>query len=415
MISRFPALASREFRIFWIGQFISLVGTWMQSTVQPYLAYRLTDQPIYLGLVGFAATLPALLLTLPGGVLVERHDKRQVVIAMQIIMMAQAFALAFLALTQRINIWHIVGLAAVLGAANAIEITARQAMLVELVGKEALPNAIALNSTIFNAARVLGPAVAAPFLLLLGPRGEGWAFFANGVSYAVVIISLLTISRQPHRPPQTQRKKLLAEFRDGQRYILRAPTVAMLVVMASILGFFATPLSMQIPALARDVLGHLGEPQAAVAARNSALVTAQGVGALAAAISLAVLSATVKRKGRLLLAGQLAFGLAFTGLSFSRTLTPALALIAIYGWGMVTQLATTNTLIQLIVPDELRGRVISTYLWGLQGVAPFGSLLVGWMVQQWQLPTAVLISGSVCLLSTVIIHTLTPGLRRIVA
>jgi MFS family permease len=413
--AQFPALASPEFRIFWVGQFVSLVGTWMQNTVQPYLAYRLTGQPVYLGLVGFAATLPTLLFTLPGGVLVERLDKRRVVIALQAIMLLQAFALAFLSLTGRIHIWHIVALSFVLGSANAIEITARQAMMIELVGKEALPNAIALNSTAFNTARVLGPSLAAPFLLFLQTNGEGWAFFANGISYAFVIVGLLFISRQPHPKRQARRQSALDEFRDGLRYIRRTPVVAMLISMAAILGFFAIPVGQQIPVLARDVLGQAGEAQAAVAARNSALVTAQGVGALLAAILLAALSTRTKQKGRLLMIGQLAFGVAFLSLGLIRSLPAALALIAVFGWGVVTQLATTNTLIQLLVPDDLRGRVISTYLWGLQGVAPFGSLLVGWAVQEWGLATAVFISGSICLGSAVLIHFTTPALRRTVA
>lgn len=413
LTSRFPALASRDFRIFWVGQFVSLTGTWMQSTVQPYLAYRLTGQPIYLGLVGFAATLPILLFTLPGGVLVERLDKRRAVILLQTVMMLQAFALACLALSGRIAIWHIVALAFVLGAANAVEVTARQTMLIELVGREALPNAIALNSTIFNAARVLGPAAAAPFLLFLQEQGEGWAFFANGVSYVFVILGLLMVSRPPRPLQSREHKDALAEFREGQRYIRRAPTVAMLMVMASILGFITIPLSQQYPVFARDVLGRPGEPQTAVAARNSALVAAQGVGALTAAVLLAVVN--TKHKGRLLMIGQFAIGAAMALFGLMRSTPPALALIAVIGWGTVTQLATTNTLIQLLAPDELRGRVISTYLWGLQGVAPFGSLLVGWMVQQWGAPAAVVIGGCASLFTTTAIHFFTPALRRIVA
>lgn len=410
----FPALASRDFRIFWIGQAVSLIGTWMQSTVLPYLTYRLTNQPLYLGLVGFAATLPTLLFTLPAGVIVERLDKRRVVILMQIVLMLQAFTLAALALTDQIEVWHIVALAFVLGTANSIEITARQSMLIELVGKESLPNAIALNSTVFNLARVLGPTIAAPFLLLLQNHGEGWAFFANGVSYGFVIVSLLMISRQPHRPAALKQINALAEFRDGQRYIAKTPVVAMLMLMASILGFFAIPLAQQIPVLARDVLAMANEPSTAAAGRNSALVTAQGIGALIAAITLTATSTRIKHKGRLLLVGQIAFGLAFLALGLTRDLPLVLGLIAVYGWGTVTQLATTNTLIQLLVPNDLRGRVISTYLWGLQGIAPFGNLLIGWIVQQWDLPTAILLSGTIVFISTLAIHSFTPSLRRIV-
>src|SRR5512147_1012110 len=180
IIQRFPALASRDFILFLVGQFISVIGTWMQTTAQPYLAYRISGRPFDLGLIGFASALPTLLLALPVGVLVERLDKRKTVITMQVVMMLQALTLAFLALTGVIQIWHIVVLAFLLGTANAIEITARQAMLIELVGKDSLPNAIALQSTIFNAARVIGPSLVAPFLIFIQGNGEGWAFLANG-------------------------------------------------------------------------------------------------------------------------------------------------------------------------------------------------------------------------------------------
>lgn len=385
----------------------------MQSTVQPYLAYRLTSQPIYLGLVGFASTLPIFLFTLPGGILVERQDKRRIVIIMQVVMMLQAFIMAGLALTGLINIWHIIILAFVLGAANSIEVTARQAMLVELVGREALPNAIALNSAIFNSARVIGPSIAAPFLLLLGNEGEGWAFLANGISYGFVILSLFMISRKPHRPAPNDNRNALSEFRDGQHYILKNRVITMLVLMAAILGFFSIPMGQQIPVLASEVLREFDEPATAAAARNSFLLTAQGVGALTAAIMLSVISTRIRHKGWVMLAGQLVFGLSFISLGLTRSVPIALMLIAGFGWGTVTHLATTNTLIQLLVPDSLRGRVISTYFWGLQGVAPFGNLLVGWVVQQWDLPTAVLISGGVCLLSTLIVHAATPALRQV--
>jgi MFS family permease len=190
---RFPAFSSRDFAIFFIGQFFSLIGTWMQSTVQPYLAYRITGQPFYLGLIGFAGTLPGLLFSLPGGVIIEHLDKRRTVIILQCVMMAQAFTMAILALSGTITIWHIVVLAFILGTANSLEIIARQSMLIELVGREALPNAIALNSSLFNSARVIGPAVSVPFLILLQDSGEGWAFFANGISYLFVIVGLFFV------------------------------------------------------------------------------------------------------------------------------------------------------------------------------------------------------------------------------
>ena len=410
---RYPALASSNFRIFLLGQFVSLIGTWMQNTTQPYLAYRITGQPIYLGLIGFAAALPALLFMLPGGVLVERMDKRKVVIVMQTVMMLQALTLGALALSGQIVIWHIVALAFVLGVANSIEITARQAMLIELVGKEALPNAIALNSTVFNMARVLGPALVAPLLVLLHEQGEGWAFIANAVSYLFVIISLffVHISRE-HSSNIGQRESAMQQFREGQRYIRGTIVVAVLILMAAVPGFFGFPAIQQVPVFARDVFRQLGDTEAIVAARNSAMIVAQGVGALIASITLATFS-MMKRKGMFLIIGQFVFSLALVGIAFTRDIGVSLPLMMLIGFGTVTALAMTNTLIQLLVPNQLRGRVISTYLWALQGVAPFGSLFMGWLAQSFGAPTAVLTGGLICLALVIIVQVLTPTIRQL--
>lgn len=414
IITRFPALSSRDFAIFWSGQFVSLIGTWMQSTTQPYLAYRLSGQPFDLGLVGFAATLPTLLLALPGGVLVERLDKRKTVIFLQVMMMLQALTLAALTLSGRIQIWHIIGLSFLLGIANAIEITARQAMLIELVGKERLPNAIALQATIFNAARVLGPMVAAPFLVFINENGEGWAFLANGISYLFVVIGLLFVNTPFKTARPTKREtSALEEFIEGQRYIRSTPVVGMLILMSSVIGFIGFPLIQQIPVIARDILAQAGDTQADQAARNSLLFTFQGIGALTAALTLAAFN--LKHKGWLLTLGQMAFSLSLIALSFNRCVPLAMLLILFVGWGTVTMLATTNTLIQLDVPDSLRGRVFSTYLWGLQGVAPFGSLSIGWMSQHWGLPFALLICGLFCLVFIGSVHVRHPEIRQRVA
>ena len=411
---RFPAFASRDFSIFWVGQFISLIGTWMQNTTLPYLAYRLSGRPLDLGLVGFSATLPTLLLALPGGVLVERLDKRRIVIVMQTIEMIQAFALAFLALAGVIQIWHIIILSFVLGAASAIEITARQAMLIELVGKPALPNAIALQTTIFNAARVLGPSLTAVVLVLVKNQGEGWAFFINGVSFLFVIVGLFFV-RTPYKVNAADqangKRSMMAEFSEGQRYILGNAAVVLIILMAAVIGFFGFPFGQQIPAVARDVLKQFGDTETIVKARTSALYIAQGVGALAAALIISIYS-DIKRKGLLLAIGQFIFAFALIGIALTRSLTLVLGLIVLLGLSIVTQLATMNILIQVAVPDALRGRVFSTYLWALQGVAPFGSLFIGWVAQTWNVPLAALICGGVCLLAAILIHALNPTFRR---
>jgi MFS family permease len=409
IIQRYPALASRDFVIFWVGQFVSLIGTWMQNTTQPYLAYRLSGQPFDLGLIGFASALPTLLLALPGGVLVERLDKRKTVIAMQIVMMLQALTLAALALTGVIQIWHIVILAFLLGSANAIEITARQAMLIELVGKGALPNAIALQSTIFNAARVIGPSLVAPFLIFIQGNGEGWAFLVNGISYLFIIVSLFFVHTPFKTTQSMENRNLWAEFREGQSYIRQTRSVAMIILMASLLGWFGFPLLQQIPVIARDVLAQVSDTEAIRATRNSALYTAQGVGALIAALTIA--SFNIKRKGLMLAAGQFIFIACLIILSATRNIPVTLALILFIGWGTVTSLAMMNTMIQLEVPDALRGRVFGTYLWALQGVAPFGSLSVGWMAQNWGVPMAAFVSGVVCLFAVGAIQLFNPEIR----
>lgn len=411
---RFPALASRDFFIFLLGQFISLIGTWMQNTVQPYLAYRITGSSFDLGLIAFSATLPTLILALPAGVIIERMDKRKIVITMQVIEMIQAFFLAFLALTGRIQVWHLISLSFVLGAASAIEITARQAMLIELVGKPTLPNAIALQSTIFNLARVIGPSLTAIVLVLIKSQGEGWAFFANGVSFLFVIMGLLFV-RTPYRmvkPEQFSEKlDLIAEFKQGWEYIRGNTVVLLIIILVALIGFFGFPFSNQIPALARDVLQRVADTEATVAARTGALYLAQGVGALIAAAFISAFS-TLRRKGLLMTIGQFVFAVALVLLAFGRNLPVAMVLIALNGWATVAQLMMMNTLIQIDVPDVLRGRVFSVYLWAQQGVAPFGSLFIGWLAQAAGVPRAALVGGLVCLLLLVFAHAKWPVLRQ---
>jgi MFS family permease len=411
---RFTALASRDFFIFLVGQFISLIGTWMQSTVQPYLAYRMTGSSFDLGLIAFSATLPTLILALPAGVMIERMDKRKVVIVMQVIEMVQAFFLAFLALTGRIQVWHLIGLSFLLGSASAIEITARQAMLIELVGKPTLPNAIALQSTIFNLARVIGPSLTAIVLVLIQNHGEGWAFFANGVSFLFVIVGLFFV-RTPYRvvkPEQfPEQLDFLVEFKQGWEYIRGNTVVMLIIILVALIGFFGFPFTNLIPALARDVLKQVADTEGSVAGRTGALYMAQGVGALIAAVFISTFS-TLRRKGLLMTIGQFVFAGALVMMAFAHNLPVAVLLIAIIGWATVAQFMMMNTLIQIDVPDVLRGRVFSVYLWAQQGVAPFGSLFIGWLAQAAGVPRAALVGGLVCLGLVLVAHARWPVLRQ---
>lgn len=413
LTERFPALTSRDFLIFWVGQFVSLIGTWMQNTTLPYLAYRISGRPFDLGLIGFSASLPALLLALPGGVLVERLDKRKAIIVLQTIMMIQAFLLAFLALTGLIQMWHIVALSFLLGSASAIEITARQSMLVELVGKPALPNAIALQATIFNLARVIGPSLSAVVLVLVKNQGEGWAFMINAFSFLFVIVGLFFV-RTPYKTipgaNKTEKSSMLAEFKEGFQYTRSNSLVMAIILLATLIGFFGFPFSQQLPAIARDVLARIGDTEIIVKARNSALYLAMGVGALVAALFISSFS-YLKRKGLLMTIGQFVFAIILILVSFTRSLPITLILIAVLGWAMISQLSIMNILIQLEVPDLLRGRVFSTYLWALQGVAPFGSLFIGWLAQTAGVPRAALVGGIICLLALTFVHLKWPVLR----
>lgn len=408
---RFPALASRDFAIFWVGHVLSLIGSSMQNTAQPLLAYRISGRPFDLGLIGFAVTLPTFFLALPGGVLVEHWDKRKAVMFLQAVMMVDTFILAFLALSQLIQIWHIVLLSLIMGIATAFEITARQAMLIEMVGREALPNAIALQSTAFNLSRVLGPALVAPVLLLIPNNGEGWIFLLNGISFLTIIVGLTFVRTRYKLPHEPRTLPMLMELREGTRYIRQNASVSSIIIIAATLGIFAFPIIQQLPVVATDLLGQVGDTKAAVDARNSLLYGAQGVGALIAAFSIAV-NSSAARHGRRLLLGEAAFILGMIALPLSHSLFPTLGLVAMMGWGAVIQLATMNTLIQLQIPNGLRGRVFSMYLWALQGVAPFGSLLIGWMTQRWNLSVTATVCGIVCLVIVGGIQAFRPVVRK---
>lgn len=408
IIQRFPALASRDFVLFIIGQFISVIGTWMQGTAQPYLAYQISHRSFDLGLIGAAATLPTFILALPAGVLVERWDKRKAVIILQSVMAALAFALAALTFSHHIQIWHITLIAFIFGTASAVEITARQAMLIELVGRDALPSAIALQTTAFNLGRVLGPSLAAPFMVT---GNEGNAFLMNGLSFVFVIIGLL-FARTRYRIPQENQgeRHLMQEFKEGAGYILQNRVVGSIVLMAGLLGTFGLPLLQQLPALGRDILSSLHDSESVIALRTSQLYIAQGVGALVAAL-LAAYFSSARRKGWLLTLGQVAFIAGLIFISGVNYLPLALILLAIVGWGSVTQLVSMNMLVQLQVPNGLRGRVFSFYLWALQGVAPMGSVLVGWWAQEWGLAASMLACGIFLFAAFLIIHLFNSNLR----
>jgi MFS family permease len=268
-------------------------------------------------------------------------------------------------------------------------------MLIELAGRESLSSAIALQTTAFNLGRVLGPLCAAWLISTTG--NEGSVFLANGISFIFVIAGLL-LARTRFKEEQEipKERDLGGEFREGLAYIRGHSVVLSVILMAALIGFFGIPLIQQVPALARDVLKTLADTEAMVAARTSNLYAAQGAGALIAAFLAAYLSSS--DKNRMLLWGQISFIIPIIMLGFNKSISLALALLVLIGWGTVTQLVTMNILIQLDVPNDLRGRVFSIYFWAFQGVAPFGSIFIGWIAQTWNVPTAAVVGGTICLL-----------------
>jgi MFS family permease len=396
----FAALRHRNFRIFYWGQLLSLAGTWMQSTAQGWLVLELTNDPLLLGLVTAASTLPVFLFTLYAGVLADRGDKRRIVTAAQAVLMACAFALAVLTQTQRISVPVLLALVFVSGTANAFEVPTRQAFFVELVGREDLTNAIALNSSAFNATRVVGPAIAGTLMAGLGVAA---CFYANGVSFLFVIAGLFAMRLPPHRPRRME-ASALEHVREGLRFIRGNRVVRTLVWMIAAMSVFAFPYAMLLPVFARDVL-HVG------ASGLGWLLSASGIGALAAGIVLAATGSRLPR-GRLMVASSAAFALLLAAFALSRSFPLSLVLLAGLGFTMILNNATTNALLQSVVPDALRGRVMSVYVFMFLGMAPLGSLQAGALARWIGAPHALAAGAAVFLALVLWVTVRVPEVRR---
>lgn len=396
----FGALAHRNFRLFLFGQTVSLTGTWMQSIAQGWLVLQLTDSPFYVGLVSALGSIGVLLLTLYAGVVADRTDKRRLVIITQSLQMLQAFALAALVGTGQVTVESVMVLAAVLGIVNAFDIPTRQSFIVDMVGKDDLMNAIALNSSVFNATRVFGPAVAG---ILIGSAGMVWCFVLNGVSYLAVIGSLIAMRIAPHVAGAGQ-SSAWQGFREVVTYLRSDRRVSALVVLTGLFSVFGFPFLVLMPVVARDVL-HAG------AAGYGALTAGVGVGALLGALGVAVLSGRI-RKGRTLVLGGSGFGVALALFASSRSFPLSLAIVALAGCAMILNNALTNTLLQTLVPDALRGRVMGFYSFVFVGLAPLGSLQAGIFAEHFGAPWAVAAGGLVTALAMGIVAWRVPQLRQ---
>lgn len=397
------ALRHRNFRLFTIGQSLSLIGTWMQQVAIGWLVYRLTGSAFLLGLVGFVGQGPGFILAPFAGELADRYSRQRIVIITQSVMMVQALLLGALVLTGHVTIGWILLLMGVLGAASGFDIPARQSFLIEMVGdRDDLPNAIALNSSIFNAARLIGPAIAG---FAIAAVGEGWVILGNGVSYVFVLVSLLSMRLDP-RVRVRGRGAVLRRVREGFRYAYGFQPIRTILVLVAVVSLVAVPFSILLPVIATDVLG--GGPRTL-----GLLMAAMGLGALTGALFLASRT-TVLGLGRVIVITATLFGTSLVLLAFARSVLVALPLLALAGFGMMTQMASSNTVLQTLVDDDKRGRVMSLYTMAFTGTAPLGSLLIGWVAARAGAPVAIGIGGGVTVCAALFFGHHLPVLRDIV-
>jgi MFS family permease len=395
----FRALRHRNFRLFFGGQLISLIGTWMQSLALAWLVYRMTGSAVLLGLVGFVSQIPVFFLATVGGLVADRYPKREIVVGTQTAAMLLAFLLAWLTLTSRVQVWQIILLSALLGVVNAFDIPARQAFFVEIVGKDDLQSAIGLNSSIFNGARIIGPAIAG---IVVATIGEGWCFFANGVSFLAVIVSLLMM-RVAERKILSGSLEALQEALEGFRYALRSPTTSALLLLVGLVSIVGVPYTVLMPIFADRVL-HGGARELGL------LMGATGVGAVLGALTLATRRDSTGL-GPLAAVAAGGFGVSLVLFSFSRWLALSLFLLMPVGYFVMLQMAATNTLLQVMSPDHLRGRVVALYSMMFMGMMPVGSLGAGFAAGRMGAPLTVAVGGAACVVGAIVFAQRLPLIR----
>jgi len=374
------ALKHRNFQLFFSGQLISLTGTWMQTVAQSWLVYRLTGSSLLLGSVGFASQIPVFLMAPVGGMAADRFNRQRIVIATQVASMILAIVLALLTLTHMVKVWHIFVLAALLGVVNAFDIPGRQSFLVDMVGREDLMNAIALNSSMFNGARVVGPAIAG---ILVAKIGEGWCFFANGVSYIAVIVGLLMM--RVDCPARSKSDSPLEDIIEGFSWVSHTGPIRALLLLLGVVSLVGMPYTVLMPVFADHIL-HGGAKALGI------LMGFTGIGALFGALTLALRSG-IKGLGKLISICCAGFGVSLIAFAFSKLFWLSAFLLIPVGFFIMLHMACSNTLIQAMVPDALRGRVMAVYSMMFMGMAPFGALLGGALADRLGAPITVAVGG----------------------
>lgn len=380
------ALRHRNYRIYFFALLVSFIGTWMQSVAQSWLIYRLTGSAWLLGLVAFMGQVPVFLLAPLGGVLADRHSRYRIILLTQALAMAQALALAGLTLSGRVTVSAVIALALALGIVNAFDLPTRQAFLSELVSRRDLMNAIALNSSMINGARIVGPALAGVIVAWLG---EGLCFLLNGLSFIAVIAGLLAIRLDRKQSAQPDRSALSA-LKEGFDFVRSTRHVRALLMLVAFVSIFGLSYIVLMPIFADGVLG--GGPRAL-----GLLLGAAGIGALGGALTLAA-RREVHGLGRVVAVSVAAFGVMLVLFSLSRNLVLSIVLLVPIGFTLMLQMAASNTLLQSMVDDRLRGRVMSFYSMSLMGMSPFGSLLAGAVAARIGAPATVGAGGALCIL-----------------
>ena len=393
------SLRHRNYRLFFFGQLVSLSGTWMQAVAQSWLAYRLTGSALLLGLVGFAGQIPALLFSPAGGLAADRFDRRRLLVFTQTASMLLAFALAALTLSGRISVPWILAFAAALGVVNAFDIPTRQAFAVDMVGRDDLVNAIALNSSIFNGARVVGPAIAG---LIVAKIGEGWCFAVNAVSYLAVIAGLLAM-RLDRRRREGAHPPAWRSLVEGVHYVARNRPIRALLLLLGLVSLSGMPYAVLMPVFAEKILG--GGAQTL-----GYLMGATGLGALLGAMLLAVRK-SIRGLGAFVAFSAGGLGVALALFAYSKSFWLSAALLVPVGFCMMSEMASSNTLIQSLIPDRMRGRVMSVYAMMFMGMAPVGALLAGTLAARIGAPATVATGGAVCVVGALVFARHLPSLR----
>jgi MFS family permease len=388
-----------NFQLFFGGQLISLIGTWMDTVAEAWLVYRLTHSSLLLGIASFASQIPVFLLAPIGGVVADRLNRHKIVIVTQAASMVLASILAFLTLTSRVTVIDVITLAALMGAVNAFDIPARQAFLVDMVGREDLMNAIALNSSMFNGARVIGPSIAG---ILVASIGEGWCFFANAVSYIAVIAGLLLMKIEPTNIAHHNASPI-EHIAEGFRFVRNTAPIRAILLLLGLVSLVGMPYTVLMPIFATKILhGN--------ASTLGVLMGATGIGALMGALLLASRT-ELNGLGRFIFISCAGFGASLILFSFSKWYVLSAALLLPVGFCMMVQMASSNTLIQAMVPDALRGRTLAVYSMMFMGMAPLGALFAGAAADRITAPGTVALGGVVAILGAIIFARHLPKIR----